>query len=70
MTPDEMLKLAENVYEGLSEKDIEEIERIALDRSNFFSKDPNRIHELTDGIDENAIQNEIDFGKSVGKETL
>ena len=29
-------KLAENFYEGLSKEDIEEIERIALDRSNFF----------------------------------
>jgi predicted DNA-binding antitoxin AbrB/MazE fold protein len=31
-----IMKLAENFYEGLSESDIEEIERIALDRSNFF----------------------------------
>ena len=31
-----ILKLAENFYEGLSEEDIEEIEKIALDRSNFF----------------------------------
>jgi predicted DNA-binding antitoxin AbrB/MazE fold protein len=36
LSPDEMLKLAGQVYEGLSEEDIEEIERIALDRSNFF----------------------------------
>ncbi len=36
LSPDEMLKLAGQVYEGLSEKDIEEIERIALDRTNFF----------------------------------
>lgn len=36
LSPDEMLKLAGQVYEGLSDKDIEEIERIALDRSNFF----------------------------------
>ncbi len=36
LSPDEMLKLAGQVYEGLSEKDIEEVERIALDRSNFF----------------------------------
>ncbi len=31
-----IMKLAENFYEGLSEKDIDEIEKIALDRSNFF----------------------------------
>ncbi|CAN5663453.1 hypothetical protein BH24ACI2_BH24ACI2_09570 [soil metagenome] len=31
-----ILKLAENFYEGLSEEDIDEIEKIALDRSNFF----------------------------------
>ncbi|MGI8884019.1 MAG: AbrB/MazE/SpoVT family DNA-binding domain-containing protein [Pyrinomonadaceae bacterium] len=64
----EILKLAENIYEGLSEEDIEEIEKIALDRSNFFSKNPNRIHELLDGIDEENLHGEIDFGKSVGKE--
>lgn len=31
-----IMKLAENFYEGLSEEDVEEIEKIALDRSNFF----------------------------------
>lgn len=31
-----IMKLAENFYEGLSEEDVNEIERIALDRSNFF----------------------------------
>ena len=36
LSPDEMLKLAEQVYEGLSKEDIDEIERIALDRTNFF----------------------------------
>ena len=30
-----IMKLAENFYEGLSEKDIDEIESIALDRVNF-----------------------------------
>jgi len=33
----EALRLAMNVYHGLSDKDIDEIERIALDRGNFFS---------------------------------
>ena len=32
LSPDEMQKLAGRVYEGLSEEDIREIERIALDR--------------------------------------
>ena len=31
-----IMKLAENFYEGLSEEDINEIETVALDRSNFF----------------------------------
>jgi hypothetical protein len=31
-----IMKLAENFYEGLFEEDVEEIERVALDRSNFF----------------------------------
>jgi len=31
-----IMELAENFYEGLSEQDIDEIEKIALDRSNFF----------------------------------
>ena len=32
----EALRLAVHVYDGLSSEDIEEIEEIALDRSNFF----------------------------------
>jgi len=32
------LDLAAQVYEGLSESQIEEIERIALDRSDFFGE--------------------------------
>ena len=36
LSPEEMLELASQVYEGLSKEDIDEIERIALDRSNFF----------------------------------
>ena len=36
LSPEEMLELASRVYEGLSEEAINEIERIALDRSNFF----------------------------------
>lgn len=37
LSPEEMLELAGQVYEGLSQEDVDEIERIALDRSNFFS---------------------------------
>lgn len=36
VSPEEMLELAGKVYEGLSEEDIDEIEKIALDRTNFF----------------------------------
>ncbi|MCH8044297.1 MAG: antitoxin family protein [Planctomycetes bacterium] len=32
----EALRLAMNVYDGLSDRDIDEIEQIALDRGNFF----------------------------------
>lgn len=34
--PNSIMKEAENFYEGLSEEDINEIEAIALNRSNFF----------------------------------
>ena len=33
---DEIMKIAENFYEGLPEEEIDEIEKIMLDRSNFF----------------------------------
>ena len=32
----EALRLASHVYDGLSKEDIDEIEQIALDRSNFI----------------------------------
>ena len=35
-TEDNLVELAGHVYKGLSEKDIGEIERLALDRGNFF----------------------------------
>jgi predicted DNA-binding antitoxin AbrB/MazE fold protein len=35
-TEPEFLKLATCVYDGLSDEEIDEIEQIALDRSNFF----------------------------------
>ena len=35
--PDNVLALAEQVYAGLSDEDIDEVERIALDRRTFFT---------------------------------
>ena len=37
LTPQEMLQLAAEVYEGLSEADVDEIEEIALKRDYFFT---------------------------------
>ncbi len=39
-SPEELLDLAAEVYAGLSSKDIDEIERIALDRRDFFGDQP------------------------------
>lgn len=36
LDPDEILELAHQVYAGLSDEEIAEIEAIALDRSNFM----------------------------------
>lgn len=36
----DLLGLAGQVYEGLSDKDIDEVERIALDRGSFFPDRP------------------------------
>lgn len=36
----DVLELARTVYDGLTERDIDELERIALDRSNFFHDRP------------------------------
>ena len=35
-TEDDLIKLAGQVYQGLSEEEIVEIERLALDRGKFF----------------------------------
>lgn len=35
-TPDDVLALAEQVYDGLSEEEIDDVERISLDRRMFF----------------------------------
>ena len=39
-TEDNLVELAGQVYAGLSEKDIDEIEHVALDRGNFFHDRP------------------------------
>lgn len=39
-TQDDLLGLAGQVYEGLSDKDIDEVEGIALDRGSFFHDRP------------------------------
>ncbi|OGF56727.1 MAG: hypothetical protein A2Z21_07775 [Candidatus Fraserbacteria bacterium RBG_16_55_9] len=36
LRPDEILEMAHQVYEGLSDEEIDEIEAIALDRRNFM----------------------------------
>lgn len=38
LTPEEMLELAGQVYEGLSDEEIEEIESVAFDRTRFFDE--------------------------------
>jgi predicted DNA-binding antitoxin AbrB/MazE fold protein len=38
VSPEQILELATKVYEGLSPEEIEEVEEIALDRSNFFGR--------------------------------
>lgn len=36
VTPEEILRVASQVYEGLTDAEIDEVEKIAFDRSNFF----------------------------------
>lgn len=36
--PEDVLELAAQVYRGLSEQQIDEIEQVALDRRDFFSR--------------------------------
>ncbi len=37
-TPDEILGLAAQVYAGLSEQEVADVEKVALDRSNFVGE--------------------------------
>lgn len=39
LSPEEMLDLASKIYEGLSEEDVDEIERIALEKNVKFYGD-------------------------------
>jgi predicted DNA-binding antitoxin AbrB/MazE fold protein len=36
--PDDVLALAEHVYAGLSDEEIDDVERIVLDRRSFFDR--------------------------------
>ncbi|WP_199245084.1 antitoxin family protein [[Phormidium] sp. ETS-05] len=38
LSPEDLLNLAAQVYEGLSDEDIQEIEELARDRRNFFGE--------------------------------
>ncbi|HEY0050741.1 MAG TPA: hypothetical protein VGB68_15715 [Pyrinomonadaceae bacterium] len=70
MNPDEMFKLAEKVYEGLSKEDIAEMEKVMLDRSNFSGERTKRLEELLEGVNEDNLHGETDWGKPVGKEII
>ena len=37
-TRDDLIELAAQVYDGLTEEEVNEVERLALDRSSFFDK--------------------------------
>lgn len=39
---DQMLKLAADVYEGLSTEQIQDVEQVALDRQDFFQRSVNQ----------------------------
>lgn len=66
----EIMKLAEKIYEGLSEQEIDEMEKIMLDRSNFFGERTTKLEELLEGISEDNIHEETDWGEPVGKEII
>ncbi len=64
------MELAEKIYEGLSDEDIGEIERIALDRSNFFGERTKKNEGILECIEDDEIQEEFIFGKPIGKEII
>ena len=65
-----IMELAAKIYEGLSEEDIDEMEKIMLDRSNFFGKRTEKLEKLLEGINEDNIHEETNWGKPVGKEII
>ena len=70
MNPNEVKKLAEKIYEGLSEQEIDEMEKIMLDRASFYGERKYKLEELLEGVNEDNIHGEIDWGKPVGKEII
>jgi hypothetical protein len=59
--PNKIIELTENFYEGLSEEDIAEIEKIILDRSNFFGERTNRIAEILEGVTDESMREIVDL---------
>ena len=53
--PDKIGELAGNFYDGLSEEDITEIEKVMLDRSNFFGERTDKILEMLEGITDESM---------------
>lgn len=70
MNQNKITELAKKIYEGLSEQEIDEMEKIMLDQSNFFGERTNKLEELLEGVNEDNIHEEIDWGKPVGKEII
>jgi hypothetical protein len=56
-----IIELAEKVYEGLSEEDITEMEKIMLDRSNFFGERTNTIMEILDGVTDESMNEAVEL---------
>ncbi|GAB4278516.1 MAG: hypothetical protein Fur0025_05160 [Oscillatoriaceae cyanobacterium] len=44
LSPEDLLNLAAQVYEGLSDEEIQDIEEIARDRRNFFESKLSNVH--------------------------
>ena len=56
-----IIELAENFYEGLSEEEITEIEKIILDRSNFFRDRTDKIAEILEGVTDESMSEAVDL---------
>ncbi len=70
MNPNDIVKLTENFYEGLSEQEIDEIEKVILDRSNFFGGrniDDLKVEEFRD-FDTEMTRRALDLaGQGIGQ---